>query len=110
MSKVGTKHAVLHFTPEQYLLNFGEDSELSDADAALAEEYLLKVSAGVRSTTTCKTFDELRLEKYIGGNTGVNICSCGGKCDKTRCSYKDKTVKCIVFCHGKQDNPSCRNK
>ena len=70
MSKVGTKHSAVHFNPEQYL-NFGEESELSAGDAAMAEEYLVKTSAGVRSKTLCKTFHELRLEKYIGGNSGT---------------------------------------
>lgn len=32
----------------------------------------MKGWAGVRSTTQCKTFDEFRLEKYIGGNSGID--------------------------------------
>ena len=173
LSKIGTKHAAIHFSPEKYLINFGESSELSDGNFALAEEFLVKGCAGVRSTTQCKTFDELRLEKYIGGNSGIdalpptssvvkghihrgallvyrsihlldrdmkeldphehgweenfdlmlpkknlklipthmlNTCSCSGKCDNTRCSCREKKVKCTVFCHGKQDNLSCSTK
>ena len=37
MSKVGTKHAAIHFKREQYLINFGEEPELSPRDVALAE-------------------------------------------------------------------------
>ena len=173
LSKIGTKHAAIHFSPEKYLINFGESSELSDRDFALAEEFLVKGYAGVRSATQCKTFDELRLEKYIGGKSGIdtlpptssvvkghihrgalllyrlihlldqgtkeldphehgweenfdimlpqknlklipinmlNTCSCGGKCNNTQCSCREKNVKCTVFCHGKQDNLSCSNK
>ena len=71
MSKIGTKHAALHFAPVEYLTHFGERSELSEQDIALAEEYLVKVWAGARSTTKCKTFDALTLEKYKGG-TGID--------------------------------------
>ena len=77
MSKVGTKHAAIHFKPEQYLINFGEEPELSPRDVALAEEYLVKTYSGVKSKTQSKTFDELSLEKYIGGkyigwNSGID--------------------------------------
>ena len=58
--KIGTKHAATHFSREQYLINFGESSELSDGVSALAKEFLVKGWACVRSTTQCKTFDELR--------------------------------------------------
>ena len=40
---IGTKHAATHFSREQYLINFGESSELSDGDSALAEEFLVKL-------------------------------------------------------------------
>ena len=72
MSKVGTKHAAIHFKPEQYLINFGEEPELSPRDVGLAEEFLVKTYSGVKSKTQSKTFDELRLEKYIGGNSGID--------------------------------------
>ena len=54
------------------LLNFGESLELSDADKALAEQFSVKLWAGVRSNTECKTFDELRLEKYTS-RTSVHV-------------------------------------
>ena len=59
LNKVGTNNTALHFTPEQYFLNFGENKELSHAGATLAEEHLVNVSACVRSS---KTFDELWIE------------------------------------------------
>ena len=71
-SKVGTKHAAAKSNPEQYLYNFGENPVLSDEDIALAEEYLVKVMAGVKAKTYSKTFDEYRKEKYTGGSTGIS--------------------------------------
>lgn len=64
MSKVGTKHAAMASDPVQYLANFGEADTLTEQDAALAEKYLVRVWAGVRSTTTAKTFDDFRVEIY----------------------------------------------
>ena len=64
MSKVGTKHAAMASDPVQYLTNFGEVDTLSDQDTALAEKYLIRVWAGVRSNTTAETFDDLKLENY----------------------------------------------
>ena len=67
MSKVGTKHAAVECDPVQYLTNFAENDNLSESDIQLGEHYLVRVYAGVRSTTTCMTFDALRLENYVGG-------------------------------------------
>ena len=72
MSKVGTKHAAKIFDPARYLANFGETPNLSEEDIRLAEEYLVKVKAGVKSKPLATTFDGLRHEKYIGGTTGIN--------------------------------------
>ena len=49
-----------------------EKIKLFEGDIALAGEFLVKGWAGVRSTTQCKTFDEFRLERYIGGNSGID--------------------------------------
>ena len=70
LSKVGSKHAAIVLNPVQYLVNFA-DGILTDQDIALAERYLVRVWAGVRSTTTAETFDELRLEAYLKG-TGLD--------------------------------------
>ena len=64
MSKIGTKHAAIHLNPEQYLTNFGENSEPSDTDMALAEEFLVKCWAGVRSKPHCKY-----LMSFVSKNT-----------------------------------------
>ena len=71
-SKVGTKHAAVQTNPEQYLSNFGEATTLSEEDISLAEEYLVKVMAGVKAKPCSKTFDEYRREKYTGGSRGIN--------------------------------------
>ena len=68
MSTVGSKHAAMACDPVQYLTNFGETDTLLDQDAAQAEKYLVRVWAGVRSTTTSETFDQLRAENYISAN------------------------------------------
>lgn len=72
MSKVGTKHAALTCDPVQYQTSFGEADILSDQDAALAENYLVRVWAGARSTTTSETFDQLRVENYTSANAGID--------------------------------------
>ena len=72
MSKVGPKHAAMACDPVQYLTNFGETDTLLDQDAAQAEKYLVRVWAGVRSTTTSETFDQLRAENYIRASIGID--------------------------------------
>ena len=67
-SKVGTKHAAVQLNPETYLSHFGESPDLSEDDIALAEEYLVKVMAGVSAKPRSKTFDEYRLEKYTSSS------------------------------------------
>ena len=71
-SKVGTKHAAVKTHPEKYLSSFGETPALSEQDISLAEEYLVKVTAGVMTKTRSKTFDDYLREKYTGGSTGIN--------------------------------------
>ena len=71
LSKVGTKHAAVQMNPEQYLANFGETSLLSENDMVLAEEYLVKVQAGVKSKPKSKIFDEYRKEKYTSSAMGI---------------------------------------
>ena len=71
-SKVVTKHAAVQTNLEQYLSNFGEATTLSEEDISLAEEYLVKVMAGVKAKPCSKTFDEYRREKYTGGSRGIN--------------------------------------
>jgi hypothetical protein len=72
MSKVGTKHAAVACDPVMYLTNFGEADTLSEQDAALAEKYLVRVWAGVRSTVTAETFDQLRVENYTSASAGID--------------------------------------
>ena len=61
LSKVGTKHAALHYISAVNLSTFGETSVLSEHDINVAEEYLVKCYNGVKSICSVKTFDELRL-------------------------------------------------
>ena len=68
MSKIGTMHCAWACNPERYLTNFGESSTLSEQDDALAEEILVKCWVGARSSTSCKSFDKLRVERYTSGN------------------------------------------
>lgn len=72
MSKVGSKHAAMTCDPVKYLSNFGEENTLTEQDISCAEKYLVRVWAGVRSKTTAETFDELRIENYNGGATGID--------------------------------------
>lgn len=72
MSKVGTKHAAMASDPVQYLTNFGEADTLSEQDIALAERYLVRVWAGVRSATTAETFDQLRMENYTSASDRID--------------------------------------
>ena len=49
-SKVGTKHAAVQTNPEQYLSNFWEATTLPEEYIiSLAEDYLVKVMAGVKA-------------------------------------------------------------
>lgn len=175
MSKVGSKHAAISCDPVQYLTNFGETDMLLEQDAVLAEKYLVRVFAGARSTTTCETFDQLRVESYISARVGIDdlpptsseirghiqrgaflvhkachllsivdeqedrlqplqhgweehfnallpakclkplpqsilkICKCSGDCSTRRCGCRFDTVLCVVFCHGRIENSSCKN-
>ena len=59
MSKIRNKHAAVASDPEQYLM---EAATLSQQDEALAEKYLFRVWADVKSSTTKDTFDQLRIE------------------------------------------------
>ena len=61
LSKVGTKHAALHYSPDVSLSTFGETAVLSETEIQAAEEYLVKCYNGVKSVCSVKTFDELRL-------------------------------------------------
>ena len=70
MSKVGTNHAAMASDPVQYIINFGESGTLLEQDSALAEKYLVRVWAGVRSTTS-ETFDQLRIENYTSASAGI---------------------------------------
>ena len=67
LSKVGSKHVAVSCNPELFLSNFAEADVLTEAEIALAEHYSVKVWAGVRSTSTATTFDQLRLEQYVNG-------------------------------------------
>ena len=93
LSKVGSKHAAIMLNPVQYLVNFA-DGILTDQDIALAERYLVRVWAGVRSTTTAETFDELRLEAYLKG-TSVD-------CDKRSHTSWCLSYKQILQASGRQ--------
>ena len=61
LSKVGTKHAAIHYNPAVALSTFGENPVLTEFDINCAEEYLVKCYNGVKSVTPVRTFDELRL-------------------------------------------------
>jgi hypothetical protein len=39
----------------------------------------------------------------------LTICKCAGKCDTRRCGCRSAGVLCVIFCHGKTDNSSCKN-
>ena len=67
LSKVGSKHVAVSCNPELFLSNFAETEVLTEAETVLAEHYSVKVWAGVRSTSTATTFDQLRLEQYVNG-------------------------------------------
>lgn len=71
-SKVGTKHAAFVSNPLHYLSNFGEDEIISNEAEALAEEFLVQLTVGVRSRTSAKTFDQLRMEYYKSGKAGID--------------------------------------
>ena len=62
LSKLGTKHAAVHFNPAVALSQFGESPFLPEHDINCAEEYLVKCYNGIKSVTNCKTFDALRLK------------------------------------------------
>ena len=67
MSKIGSKKASLVCDPVQFLSRFGESSSISEDDETLAEKYLVRVYAGVRSSTKAETFDQLGLAYYLSG-------------------------------------------
>ena len=71
ISKLGTKHAALASDPVRYLTNFGETDTLSEQNESLAEKYLVRVWAGVRSTTTAERFDQLKIENYTSASTSA---------------------------------------
>ena len=73
ISKIGTKHAAISCKPDYYLANFGDAEALSEQDIYQAEEFLVHVWAGVRSSTTSQTFDQLRLEHYLNGSSIDNL-------------------------------------
>ena len=70
MSKMGLKHAALKCDPVRYLSNFAENESLSEQDLVLAEGYLVKVWAGVKSKTT---FNDLRVQSYTNSSTTKGI-------------------------------------
>ena len=72
MSKIGTKHAAYIMNPVKYLETIGETPLPSPAEIGKAEEYLVRVYAGARNTPIARTFDGLRLEKYVSGKVGIN--------------------------------------
>ena len=71
MCKMATKHAAILFDLEFYLNTFGENSNITEQQVSHVEEYLVKVWSGARSKTNTKTFDQLRLKKYLSG-TGID--------------------------------------
>ena len=62
----------MKFDPVKYLSNFGETTQVSELDIQFIEQYIVKVWAGVNSTTTATTFDELRVEHYTSCKTGID--------------------------------------
>ncbi len=70
LCKVGTNHAAVGWDPVQFLTNFGENVVPSKQDQSLAEKYLVHVWAGARSTTSCETFDHLRMETSTSNKHG----------------------------------------
>ena len=73
LSKIGTKHAAFSSSPELFLSDFAERKYLGEEESKKAETYLVKVFATARTTTKAHTFDELRLEQYLGTKTGKTI-------------------------------------
>ncbi len=69
---MGIKHAALASDPVQYLINFGETDTLSEQDLELAEKYLVYVWAGIKSSTTAATFNQLRLDNYTSVSAGID--------------------------------------
>ena len=49
------------------LNTFAENDSLTKNDISVIEHYLVKLWTGVRSSTTVKTFDELRHLFYLNG-------------------------------------------
>ena len=39
----------------------------------------------------------------------LGTCKCTGKCDTRRCTCRGADVKCVMFCHGKNENHRCMN-
>ena len=67
LSKIGTKHAAMHFHPVKCQENFGEDPTLTEQITKTVEKYLVQIWAGVGLMTTASSFNELRLEQYQKG-------------------------------------------
>ena len=63
-SKIGTKHAALSCDPQKFLTYFGESDDLAEETLKRAENYLVRIWAGARSTSPSYTFDQLRLEQH----------------------------------------------
>ena len=40
----------------------------------------------------------------------LTICQCAGKCETRRCGCRAAGVQCVIFCHGKRNSSSCKNK
>ena len=64
VSKIGTKYAAITCNPLS-LSTFAENDSLTETDISVIEHYLVKLWTGVRSSTTVKTFDELRHNFYL---------------------------------------------
>ena len=39
----------------------------------------------------------------------LTICKCAGKCDTRRCGCRSAAISCVIFCHRKAENSSCKN-
>ena len=63
-SKIGTKQAAFSCDPQKFLTYFGESDDLAEETLKRAENYLVRIWAGARSTSPSYTFDQLRLEQH----------------------------------------------
>ena len=66
-SKIGTKWAAITCN-QLYLNTFAENDSLTETDISVIEHHLVKLWTGLHSSTTVKTFDELRHHFYLNGN------------------------------------------